>query len=66
MKSFACGDVVPGCGAVFLGADDGAILSQVGVHAGRDHGLTEVDDELVAAVVAAIRPADADRLDATV
>ena len=56
MKSFACGDVVPGCDATFLGADDGTILAQVADHAADSHGLTEVPAELVAAVTAAIRP----------
>jgi predicted small metal-binding protein len=50
MKEFACGSVVPGCSAVFVGADEGSILSQVATHAHRDHGLTAVPDELVAEV----------------
>lgn len=57
MKQFACGDVVPGCEAMFVGADDGRILEQVGVHATADHELEEISPELVAAVVAAIEPA---------
>lgn len=57
MKQFACGDVVPGCDATFLGADNGAILSQVAQHAAADHQLTEVSPELVEAVTAAISPA---------
>lgn len=59
MKSFACGDVVPGCDARFVGADDGAILGQVADHAAAAHGLTDVPAELVAAVTAAIRPVPA-------
>jgi predicted small metal-binding protein len=50
MKEFACGSVVPGCSAVFVGTDEDSILSQVARHAHEDHGLTEVTDELVAAV----------------
>lgn len=57
MKQFACGDVVPGCDATFLGVDEGAILSQVASHAARDHGLAEVSPELVGAVQGAIRTA---------
>jgi predicted small metal-binding protein len=57
MKEFACGDVVPGCSATFLGPDDGSILEQVGRHAGREHGLSEVGPELVAAVREKIRAA---------
>jgi predicted small metal-binding protein len=57
MKEFACGDVVPGCSATFLGPDEGSILEQVGRHAGRDHGLDEVGPELVTAVRERIRPA---------
>jgi predicted small metal-binding protein len=56
VKSFACGDVVPGCDATFVGADDGAILGQVGRHAAESHGLIEEPAELIAAVTAAIRP----------
>ena len=59
MKSFACGDVVPGCDATFVGADESAILAEVAGHAAARHGLTEVSAELVAAVTAAIRPATA-------
>jgi predicted small metal-binding protein len=57
VKQFACGDVVPGCDATFVGADDAAILSQVAHHASADHGLLEVPAELVGAVRGAIRTA---------
>ncbi|GHE07078.1 DUF1059 domain-containing protein [Klenkia taihuensis] len=50
MKSFACGDVVPGCGRTFTATDDDAILAQVAAHAELDHGLTEVPPALVAQV----------------
>lgn len=55
MKEFACGAVVPGCVAVFQGTTDDEILSQVAEHAQKDHGLTEVSDELVGAVKANIQ-----------
>jgi predicted small metal-binding protein len=54
MKSFACGDVVPGCTHTFTGPDDGAVLAQVAAHAAADHGLTTVPPELVEQVRAAI------------
>ena len=50
MKAFACGDVVPGCGARFTAADEDGILNQVAVHAATDHGLTEITPDLVQAV----------------
>lgn len=56
MKSFACGDVVPGCTARWEEPTDEAVLSRVAEHAASVHGLVEVPAELVAAVRAAIRP----------
>ncbi len=50
MKTFACGDVVPGCDARFVCADDDRILAEVAAHAAEAHGLTEVPDSVVAAV----------------
>lgn len=54
LKSFTCGDVVPGCTSSFTGTDDDDILAQVGVHAARDHGLVEVPAQVVDAVRARI------------
>ena len=54
MKTFACGDVVPGCTAHFTAADEAAVLGLVAAHAGADHGLATVSPELVSAVRAAI------------
>ncbi len=56
MKSFACGDVVPGCEARWLCSTDEEILFEVGQHAAAVHGMTDVAPELVAAVRAAIVP----------
>jgi predicted small metal-binding protein len=53
MKSFRCGDVVPGCTRAFSG-DENDILAQVADHARRDHGLSEVSDALVAQVRSAM------------
>lgn len=55
MKSFRCGDVVPGCTRSFTGSE-ADILSQVGAHARADHGLTEIPAELVGQVRAAMVP----------
>lgn len=50
MKQFACGAVVPGCERVFAAPDEERILNQLAAHARRDHGLSELPAELVAAV----------------
>lgn len=47
MKQFSCGDVVPGCKAVFQAEDESGILAQVGTHALKDHGMTAIPDALV-------------------
>ncbi|MBB3086807.1 DUF1059 domain-containing protein [Geodermatophilus sabuli] len=57
MKTFACGDVIPGCSARFSAVDEGGILSAVAGHAAADHGVTDVTPELVAAVRSHIRAA---------
>ena len=54
MKTFACGDVIPGCSARFSAADEGGILAQVAGHAAADHGVTDITPELVQAVRARI------------
>lgn len=54
MKSFSCGSVVPGCMATFTAETESGILEQVARHAREDHGMTEVPDELVTQVRAAI------------
>lgn len=42
MKSFACGDVVPGCQARFVCSDDDEIMVNVARHAADVHGMAEV------------------------
>lgn len=59
MKQFSCGDVVPGCKAVFRGASNDEILGQVAEHAKRDHGMTDIPAGLVAQVIGLIKPATA-------
>ena len=55
MKTFACGDVIPGCSARFTAVDEDGIFSQVAGHAAADHGVSDMTPELVAAVRAQIR-----------
>ncbi|TCI98850.1 DUF1059 domain-containing protein [Aeromicrobium sp. IC_218] len=45
MKRFACGDVVPGCEDVFLGATEDEVLDKALQHAADAHGMTEVSEE---------------------
>lgn len=47
MKQFCCGEVVPGCKAVFRAEDESGVLAQVGNHARIDHGMSSVPDALV-------------------
>ena len=57
MRTFACGDVVPGCTARSTAGDDAGVLGRVAGHADADHGRAEVGPKLVAAVRAHIRAA---------
>ena len=50
MFKLACGDVMPGCAARFENADRDFVMAQVAEHAARDHGITELTPEVVAAV----------------
>ncbi|SDY39875.1 Predicted small metal-binding protein [Modestobacter sp. DSM 44400] len=54
MKTFACGDVVPGCTAHFTAVDEAAVPSLVAAHASADHGLATVPPELVQAARGAL------------
>jgi predicted small metal-binding protein len=54
MKSFACGDVVPGCDARWVRSSEDELLALVAQHARDDHGIEEIPSELVAQVRAAI------------
>ena len=55
MKSFACGDVVPGCTATWLCSTEDEVLAAVAVHARQDHGLVDIPAELVDQVRSKIR-----------
>lgn len=55
MKQFCCGDVVPGCKAVFRAEDEAGVFAQVATHARADHGLHEIPAALIQQVQASIR-----------
>jgi predicted small metal-binding protein len=55
VKSFACGEIVPDCPAVFTGRGYEDLLRQVADHAREVHGLLSVPPEVTAAVRAAVR-----------
>lgn len=54
-KTLYCNDVIPGCDDVLQGSDDAALLAQAALHAREVHGYTDLDDETVTAVRAAMR-----------
>lgn len=54
MKSFACGDVVPGCDAQFMSTTDDEILAEVRTHAATAHGLNELSADVEQAVRSSI------------
>lgn len=47
MKTFACGDVVPGCDARFVCDSEDSVLMEVARHAEADHGMAVVPTEVV-------------------
>ncbi|NEK84199.1 DUF1059 domain-containing protein [Blastococcus saxobsidens] len=57
MKSFACGDIIPGCDATFTAADDEGILVQTRRHAVESHGAAEPGTDSDVLVVPAIQHA---------
>ena len=54
MREFRCGELVPGCNAVFHGESDDEILAQVATHAREEHGMDEVPPEVVDTIHASI------------
>ena len=50
MKTFACGEVVPDCPAVFSGPRFEELLHDVADHARSSHGLQELPPQVVEAV----------------
>lgn len=54
-KRIACGDVVPGCGAVLTAPTKEELMKKVVAHAAEAHGVTEVTPEIAAKVNSAIK-----------
>lgn len=52
-----CGDVVTGCEGVVNGGTQAEVLHRAAAHAAEAHGLTDLDADTEAALVAAIHPA---------
>jgi predicted small metal-binding protein len=50
MKQFACNTVVPGCDGVVTGETEDEVLAAAARHAADAHGMSEVPDEVVAAI----------------
>ena len=53
--TLACGDVVAGCPAVVRAESEDELMQQAGRHAAEAHGLTEIDDQTMAAIRSAVR-----------
>ncbi len=58
MKQFRCGDVVPGCGTVFVAESDREILEHVEEHARDEHGMDTVPPEVRGTIVSLISERD--------
>ena len=56
MKSFACGDVVPGCDARWVCNTEDEILVEVAAHAASVHGLVQLPADVVQLVHRSIVP----------
>lgn len=50
----ACGDVLPGCSAVFENTDEQRLMGAVAAHADAAHGIGEITPEVARAVRAEI------------
>lgn len=57
MKQFACAGVVPGCDGIVSGETEADVLAAAAVHAAEVHGMSDVSDEVVAAIRAGITEA---------
>lgn len=57
MKEYACGDVVPGCGATMRADTEDEVLALCTLHARHAHGLVDDDmsDDLIASIRSVIR-----------
>jgi len=56
VKSFACGDVVPGCDARWVCNTEDEILVEVAAHAASVHGLVQLPADVVQLVHRSIVP----------
>jgi len=54
-KVLKCGDVMPGCAAVFEGRDDGEVIRKATEHAKSAHGMATVPSDVANKVRAAIK-----------
>ena len=50
MFRFACGDVMPGCSALFESSDRDELLTAVARHAAASHGIDEITPDVLDAV----------------
>jgi predicted small metal-binding protein len=55
MKEFACGELVPGCDAVFRSESEDQLFEQITAHARDEHGMDEVPPEVVDQIRARIQ-----------
>lgn len=54
MREFRCGEIVPGCDAVFRAESDAEIIAQATEHSRTEHGIDEVPPEVVETIRASI------------
>ena len=54
-KTLACGDLMPGCDFKAEAETEEELLQKAAAHAAEAHGITEVNEELLAKVRGAIR-----------
>lgn len=54
-KTFACGEVVPGCKVVLTGKDEKEVLERAAAHAKSDHHMATIPPDVAAKVKAAIK-----------
>ena len=54
-KQLKCGELMPGCAAVFEGKDESEVMASAARHAKDAHGIAEVTPDLAAKVRSAIR-----------
>ena len=45
--SLACGDVMPGCTSRFTSTSREVLMAEVGAHARADHGIVDLDPQVV-------------------